>query len=919
MEFVRKAKHVFYRLVKRLIKDVSLGLCYPIAYRKAAKHPVAPEKVIFLENKSSTLPDSYRVLHDCLTEGYSFEVRFVSLGQNRVRLRRYYLNCWNAVKDIATAKYVFLNDASDLVSCLPLRDETKVVQLWHACGAFKKWGMSTAELKFGGTRKDLLRHPFYKNLSLVTVSSPEVVWAYVEAMVLENQPEIVKPIGVSRTDLFFDAEHLAKARSHIEELVPLACNKRVILYAPTFRGRVASAEGPDRIDIPRFKEAFGDDSVLLIKHHPFVKKPHRIPEGCEGFAYDVSGDLDIDELLCVADVCISDYSSLVFEYSLFDRPMVFFAYDIDEYNDWRGFYYDYDELTPGPVFSDNESMVDYLQHLEERFDVGRVRAFREKFMGACDGHATERVCEEVFGEALEAYRKRTAREVLGAKNPDGIDISIVIPAYNAMPEFTKTLESLVGQTYDLSRMEVIVTDDCSSDGTWDEVQRFATRYPELFVLERLDEPSGSPAKPRNVGLAKARGTYVFFLDADDWLGERAVEKMLDHAVDWGSDVLLVKMKGENGREVPKSMFTHNQPKADPYLSKVMWSFAPLKLFKRSLVSELRFPAFMPEDISFVLRAYCSAETVSVAADYDYYHVSSHEEDRHASLSSWDDVESNLEAYRDIFGYIDAVVPHEKRNKVLMRRLFRRDIHNSLVSAVREESKGGKAQALNLIALARPYYEEDMYKTCPVPKRLVLDSAFFGSLEELVRVVEAGEGLASRCSYGVVNGRASCRLPEDVGTLCLDISEALSLRCKVEQVFEADGAVKLLGSFALPSSFGNARCSLVFAQTKDRSQIELPVLFEVSDERVEVESGIPSVDMLWTASVPFARLFELKPGRWQMSLLLRLQGWEKAVRLESVQGLGVKRLFSSIEASNGFRLLSFHLGPRGDLRVDVRRA
>lgn len=70
----------------------------------------------------------------------------------------------------------FLNDASNVVSCLPLREGTTVVQLWHGCGAFKKWGMSTADLIFGGSRDEILRHPFYKNLSLVTVSSPEVVW-----------------------------------------------------------------------------------------------------------------------------------------------------------------------------------------------------------------------------------------------------------------------------------------------------------------------------------------------------------------------------------------------------------------------------------------------------------------------------------------------------------------------------------------------------------------------------------------------------------------------------------------------------------------------------------------------------------------------------------------------------------------------
>ena len=73
--------------------------------------------------------------------------------------------------------------------------------------------------------------------------------------------------------------------------------------------------------------------------------------------------------------------------------MIFFAYDLDDYNDWRGFYYSYDEFTPGPVLTTSEEVVDYLVHLEERFDPGEVEAFRDKFMSACDGHATDRVLE----------------------------------------------------------------------------------------------------------------------------------------------------------------------------------------------------------------------------------------------------------------------------------------------------------------------------------------------------------------------------------------------------------------------------------------------------------------------------------------------------------------------------------------------
>ena len=109
----------------------------------------------------------------------------------------------------------------------------------------------------------------------------------------------------------------------------------------------------------------------------------------------------IEELLCVSDLCISDYSSLVFEYSLFERPMLFFAYDFEEYGEWRGFYYDYHELTPGPVVHTTQEIVDYVLHLKERFDRKQVADFKEKFMSACDGHATERLLEMIKKEKTD--------------------------------------------------------------------------------------------------------------------------------------------------------------------------------------------------------------------------------------------------------------------------------------------------------------------------------------------------------------------------------------------------------------------------------------------------------------------------------------------------------------------------------------
>ena len=380
------------KVVSRIYKFATLRVIYPLVYNLYRRKPVDDKKVLLIEVRSLSLTDSYAVLERKLKERNDIKISYQFLGETILGVFGCLKRRLVCVKDLATAKAAFITDACQITSCVNLREETKLIQIWHACGAFKKFGFSTALLKFGETEKKMLKYPYYKNISYVTVSSPEVVWAYEEAMGSKHFNSKVLPVGVSRTDLFFEDEFLNSARERVYTAFPKARGKKIILYAPTFRGRVRRA-ATGMVDIEKFCEALSDEYVLIIKHHPYVKNPPSIDEKYKDFASDLSDDADIEDLLCAADICISDYSSLVFEYSLFERPLIFFAYDIDDYNDWRGFYYDYDKLTPGPVFTKNEEIIDYIKNIDERFDKQRIIEFREKFMSACDGNATERIID----------------------------------------------------------------------------------------------------------------------------------------------------------------------------------------------------------------------------------------------------------------------------------------------------------------------------------------------------------------------------------------------------------------------------------------------------------------------------------------------------------------------------------------------
>ena len=391
-KFIKGKWNVIYR-------HYILKILYPRIYKKYSKQPVDENKVVFVEIRLPSLTNSLQLLYDKLYMETELDLHCHFLRNTFVSRKEYRERCKAFIADIATAKYVFMDEATNVNGCFEMRPETVVTQLWHGCGAFKKFGFSTADAIFGASRKDMENYPFNKNYTHVTVSSPDVIWAYEEAMRYTHESGVVKALGSSRTDIFYDEEFIKSAFDELYEKFPAAKGKKVILYAPTFRGRVAKAKSPNVLNLNELYDVFGNEYVVIMKHHPLVRKRPAIPEELAGsFAVDFTTDMSIETLLCVSDICISDYSSLVFEYSLFERPMIFLAHDLEDFFDWRGFYYDYDELTPGPVVKTTQEVIDYISDIDNLFDKQAVKDFRNKFMCSCDGHATERIIRTVFGD-----------------------------------------------------------------------------------------------------------------------------------------------------------------------------------------------------------------------------------------------------------------------------------------------------------------------------------------------------------------------------------------------------------------------------------------------------------------------------------------------------------------------------------------
>ncbi|MER7669149.1 glycosyltransferase family 2 protein [Kitasatospora sp. NPDC096128] len=201
------------------------------------------------------------------------------------------------------------------------------------------------------------------------------------------------------------------------------------------------------------------------------------------------------------------------------------------------------------------------------------------------------------------------------------DVTVVVAVHNTMPYLTACLDSLVGQSLAPGRLEVVVVDDGSTDGGEVLVDEYAARHPGLFRV--VHQPnSGGPAGPTNRGVALARGRYVLFLGADDWLGAEALERLVAAADAWGSDVVVPKQVGVNGRLVPQGIFHADAESVGFTDSALAWALSDTKLFRMDLIrrhglrrnEELKVFSDQP----FTLEACLRAVRVSVLADYDYY-------------------------------------------------------------------------------------------------------------------------------------------------------------------------------------------------------------------------------------------------------------------------------------------------------------
>ncbi len=364
--------------IRQALKECLRKFILPAAYHIYCIRYSGPDQrlIVFADAHHQKFPEDMQLLKEEMQRrGYRTlelvhdfsEISFGTSVKAMLSFLKYY----------AQAGLVVICDYYLPVISVKKRKETKVVQLWHACGAYKKFGYDA--------RDDLISvkdQNMFRNFDLVAVSSEHCRKVYADAFHLPLDK--VQALGVSRTDRYFSEKFMADCCSRFFKEYPEAAGKKIILWAPTFRqnageGILFGAEAIDRLE-----ERLSPEWFVIRKVHPHLEK-RMAASNCR---------IPTEQLYAAADLLITDYSSVIFDFALTGKPILVYAPDREQYEKERGFYLKLEEL-PAKVVTNGEELAAVIERGEYKTTSEKYGEFMKNQLQMCDGHATSRIADYI--------------------------------------------------------------------------------------------------------------------------------------------------------------------------------------------------------------------------------------------------------------------------------------------------------------------------------------------------------------------------------------------------------------------------------------------------------------------------------------------------------------------------------------------
>jgi len=377
-------KKLLRRYTYKICKNILLLIVNAIQYIIQRSVPVDNEKVVYLPVNGNLKGNAYYLLNE-LSRVFVGKHIYICDKGFPVNDNALFVNFGlSAIYHYSTAKYVFRESEFNTIGLLSRKD-TVYIQLWHAAGAFKKMALDVEKrssfIKYM-RRKDIL------SWDLILCSSPYIIDIYSKAFANFDREKIFVS-GLPRNDYLYD---LVGKKKEICSDYKFPTNKQIVLYAPTFRDK-ATKYDDDLISsaIEYLAEKLPEGFALGVRLHPSMMKRFNLKDNVLNLNICC-----VEEAIVISDFLITDYSSIIFDFSLLLKPMFFYTPDFYRYYDKRGFYFDYSEFVPGKIFSEVDNLLHEIVASGHNDTLMKVDAFRKRYNPFFDGNNSKRIIDRIF-------------------------------------------------------------------------------------------------------------------------------------------------------------------------------------------------------------------------------------------------------------------------------------------------------------------------------------------------------------------------------------------------------------------------------------------------------------------------------------------------------------------------------------------
>ncbi|GFH39798.1 CDP-glycerol glycerophosphotransferase family protein [Lactococcus insecticola] len=367
--------------IKNLILTIILSIFYPFSLLPKVKN----DRITFISLESSKLTRDFKIISQALEKSGKYDLKY-DLFEYTPGIKNqlaYVITCIKQLFAINSSHLVLLDFNNFVVSKFKRTNGVKVLQLWHATGAIKQFG------------NNVKRDYKIQNYDYAIANSEFFVETFAEAFNVKK--ENVKITGIPETDKLFDKKRVKQNVAYMLKKYPKIKNKTIVTYAPTFRGRFGTGFREVEIDLDFIQKSLGESYAIIYKPHPLISNSKYQDNKNIFYMQEES----IKKVFAVTDILVSDYSAIVYDYMVTQKPIIAYVPDLAEYSNSPGLLFDYEKYFPGRITVDNQTLIDEIRFVSR--DAARQKKLYHNVFKYKDGKSTRRVIrliENIMADAL---------------------------------------------------------------------------------------------------------------------------------------------------------------------------------------------------------------------------------------------------------------------------------------------------------------------------------------------------------------------------------------------------------------------------------------------------------------------------------------------------------------------------------------